>query len=62
MVTYFSVAVSGYWAFGNASKSSVLLNFMADGGKPLLPIWFLLMTNVCTLTQVFAVTLVSLYP
>nr|GMC92692.1 GABA transporter 1-like [Ipomoea batatas] len=56
--TFFSVSISGYWAFGNQAQGSVLQNFMVDG-KPLLPKWFLLMTNVFTLTQVSAVTLPS---
>ncbi|KAL5569531.1 hypothetical protein UlMin_026106 [Ulmus minor] len=64
-VTFFSVAISGYWAFGNQSQSTIMYNFMGsnlDQGKPLLPTWFLLMTNIFTLTQVFAVTLVYLQP
>ncbi|KAA8534500.1 hypothetical protein F0562_032017 [Nyssa sinensis] len=32
--TYFSVGISGYWAFGNQAQGSVLQNFMVDG-KPL---------------------------
>ncbi|KAF5948050.1 hypothetical protein HYC85_014007 [Camellia sinensis] len=34
--TFFSVAISGYWAFGNQPKGSILQNFMVDG-KPLVP-------------------------
>ncbi|KAL0322031.1 UNVERIFIED_CONTAM: GABA transporter 1 [Sesamum calycinum] len=55
--TFFSVAISGYWAFGNQAQGSVLSNFMVNG-MPLLPKWFLLMTYVFTLVQVSAVTLV----
>ncbi|KAM1175637.1 hypothetical protein ACFX2I_028020 [Malus domestica] len=61
VTTYFSVAISGYWAFGNQAMGTVLSNFMGDG-KPLLPTWFLLMTNVFTLLQVSAVTVVYLQP
>lgn len=57
VTTYFSVAISGYWAFGNQAMGTVLSNFMGDE-KPLLPTWFLLMTNVFTLLQVSAVTVV----
>lgn len=57
VTTYFTVAISGYWAFGNQAMGTVLSNFMGDG-KPLLPTWFLLMTNVFTLLQVSAVTVV----
>ncbi|CAK9185705.1 unnamed protein product [Ilex paraguariensis] len=59
--TFFSVAISGYWAFGNQSQSSVLSNFMV-GDKVLVPKWFLVMTNVFTLVQVSAVSLVYLQP
>ncbi|KAG8501792.1 hypothetical protein CXB51_004094 [Gossypium anomalum] len=37
--TYFSVAISGYWAFGNQSQPSILSNFM-DENRPLLPLGF----------------------
>lgn len=56
-VTYFSVGISGYWAFGNQAQGTILSNFMGVD-KPLLPAWFLMMTNVFTLTQVLAVTVV----
>ncbi|KAK9282683.1 hypothetical protein L1049_010903 [Liquidambar formosana] len=62
VTTYFSVAISGYWAFGNQSQGTLLANFMADDKKDLLPTWFLLMTNVFTLLQVSAVTVVYLQP
>ncbi|CAB4299451.1 unnamed protein product [Prunus armeniaca] len=61
VTTYFGVAISGYWAFGNQAMGTVLTNFMGDE-KPLLPTWFLLMTNVFTLLQVSAVTVVYLQP
>nr|XP_011470538.1 PREDICTED: GABA transporter 1-like [Fragaria vesca subsp. vesca] len=61
VTTYFSVAMSGYWAFGNQAMGTVLSNFMGVD-KPLLPTWFLLMTNVFTLLQVLAVTVVYLQP
>ncbi|XVF23401.1 hypothetical protein REPUB_Repub13aG0034700 [Reevesia pubescens] len=55
--TYFSVEISGYWAFGNQSQPTVLSNFMADK-RPLLPIWFLLVTNIFTLMQLVTITVV----
>lgn len=61
VTTFFSVAISGYWAFGNQAQGTVLLNFLVDG-KPLLPTWVLLMTNVFTLLQVSAVAVVYLQP
>jgi len=55
--TYFSVAISGYWAFGNESGASILANFIGET-KPLLPKWFFLMTNIFILLQVMALTAV----
>ncbi|XP_047174407.1 GABA transporter 1-like [Vigna umbellata] len=60
--TYFSVAISGYWAFGNDSDASVLSNFFSPAKKPLLPKWFFLMTNIFILLQVMALTAVYLQP
>jgi hypothetical protein len=57
LTTFFSVAISGYWVFGNQSMGTILANFMGNG-KPLLPTWFLLMTNVFTLLQISAVAVV----
>ncbi|KAK2380154.1 GABA transporter [Trifolium repens] len=60
-VTFFSVAISGYWAFGNESEGLILSNFV-DNGKPLLPKWFIYMTNVFTIGQLSAVGVVYLQP
>ncbi|RHN60570.1 putative amino acid transporter, transmembrane domain-containing protein [Medicago truncatula] len=43
-VTFFSVAISGYWAYGNESEGLILSNFV-DNGKPLVPKWFIYMTK-----------------
>ncbi|CAN1318984.1 GABA transporter 1 [Linum perenne] len=61
VTTYFSVAISGYWAFGNESQGTVLSNFMGSNGHILLPKWLLVMINAFAFSQVFAVTLVSRY-
>ncbi|PON60675.1 Amino acid transporter, transmembrane domain containing protein [Parasponia andersonii] len=60
-VTYFSVGISGYWAFGNQAQGTLLSNFMGVD-KPLLPTWFLVMTNIFTITQVLAVTVLYMQP
>lgn len=57
-VTFFSVAISGYWAFGNESEGLILSNFV-DNGKPLMPKWFIYMTNIFTIAQLSAVGVVS---
>ncbi|XP_031499467.1 GABA transporter 1 [Nymphaea colorata] len=62
VTTFFSVAVSGYWAFGNKSQGSILSNFMVQGQPPLLPRSFLFFTYLCTLLQVVAVVVVYLQP
>ncbi|XP_071711399.1 GABA transporter 1-like isoform X2 [Rutidosis leptorrhynchoides] len=62
IVTFFSVAVSGYWAFGNQSAGLVLSNFLDDNDKPLVPRWFIMMTNIFTILQLSAVAVVYLQP
>ncbi|KAL3752373.1 hypothetical protein ACJRO7_013083 [Eucalyptus globulus] len=61
VVTYFSVAISGYWAFGNQADALLLSNFLVDG-KALVPKWFILMTNMFTILQLSAVGVVYLQP
>ncbi|KAL3752375.1 hypothetical protein ACJRO7_013085 [Eucalyptus globulus] len=61
VVTFFSVAISGYWAFGNQAEGLLLSNFLVDG-KALLPKWFILMTNMFTILQLSAVGVVYLQP
>lgn len=59
-ITYFSVGISGYWAFGNQAKAIILSNFNGKdkNGQNLLPTWFLLLTNASTIAQILAITLV----
>ncbi|KAL8113120.1 GABA transporter 1-like [Apium graveolens] len=59
--TFFSVGISGYWAFGNQVMATVLSNF-TDQGKNLVPEWFLLITNIFVVVQVSAVSLTYLQP
>ncbi|KAJ1692740.1 hypothetical protein LUZ63_009438 [Rhynchospora breviuscula] len=60
-VTYFSVAISGYWAFGNQSKSSIISNFVVDGDN-LAPMWLIYLSNIFPLLQLFAIATVYLQP
>ncbi|KAF7820229.1 GABA transporter 1-like [Senna tora] len=57
--SYFIVAISGYWAFGNITNATIMANLM---GEALLPTWFLVMTNMFILVQVLAVTVIYLQP
>ncbi|GAV82550.1 Aa_trans domain-containing protein, partial [Cephalotus follicularis] len=61
IVTFFSMAISGYWAFGNQSEGLILSNFVVNG-NPLVPKWFFLMTNIFTVLQLSAVGAVYLQP
>ncbi|KAL9333055.1 hypothetical protein Peur_073194 [Populus x canadensis] len=60
-LTFFSVAISGYWAFGNHSEPLVISNFLADG-QTLVPKWFVLMVNIFIILQLSAVAVVYLQP
>lgn len=57
--TFFSVAISGYWAFGNLAEGQILSNFI-DDGRPLLPKWYIIMTNAFTILQLSAVAVVRI--
>uniref|UniRef100_A0A0A8ZBD0 Amino acid transporter transmembrane domain-containing protein n=1 Tax=Arundo donax TaxID=35708 RepID=A0A0A8ZBD0_ARUDO len=61
VTTFFSVAISGYWAFGNQAQGTLLSNFMV-GGKAMIPQWLLLITELFTLLQLAAVVVVYLQP
>lgn len=58
LVTFFSVAISGYWAFGIKAEGVILSNFSHDG-RALLPKWFILITNIFTILQQSAVAVVN---
>ncbi|KAK4763535.1 hypothetical protein SAY87_012973 [Trapa incisa] len=60
-ITFFSVAISGYWAFGNQCDGMILSNFVMDGRR-LMPEWFILMTNLFTILQLSAVGVVYCQP
>ncbi|CAO2814657.1 unnamed protein product [Amaranthus hypochondriacus] len=61
LATFFSVAVSGYWAFGNKAEGQILSNFVV-GGHALLPKWFVFMTNAFVILQIAAVGVIYLQP
>ncbi|XP_062226587.1 GABA transporter 1-like [Phragmites australis] len=61
VTTFFSVAISGYWAFGNQAQGILLSNFMV-GGKAIIPEWLLVITELFTLLQLSAVAVVYLQP
>ncbi|KAH9298199.1 hypothetical protein KI387_029881, partial [Taxus chinensis] len=58
VVTFYSVALSGYWAFGNKAHDNVLENLMPDDeGVALAPVWLLAVAVICILLQLFAIAL-----
>ncbi|XP_019161987.1 PREDICTED: GABA transporter 1 [Ipomoea nil] len=59
--TFFSVAISGYWAFGNQSEGLILTNF-TQNGKNLVPKPFIFIINLFTIMQLSAVAVVYLQP
>ncbi|URD72243.1 Transmembrane amino acid transporter protein [Musa troglodytarum] len=62
IMTFFSVAISGYWAFGNQAEGSILTNFILKNNSTLVPKWFLMMTNLFVLLQLAAVGVIYLQP
>lgn len=57
-VTFYSVAVTGYWAFGNNAQSNILKSFMPNEGPTLVPSWLLALSVVFVLLQLLAIALV----
>ncbi|KAF5730062.1 putative amino acid transporter [Tripterygium wilfordii] len=54
-VTFYSTAVSGYWAFGNKSNSNILNSLMPDSGPSLAPTWVLGLAVIFVLLQLLAI-------
>ncbi|KAE9614081.1 putative amino acid transporter, transmembrane domain-containing protein [Lupinus albus] len=54
-VTFYSAAISGYWAFGNNSNSIVLMNLIPDDGPALAPTWVIGLGAIFILLQLFAI-------
>ncbi|XP_024361746.1 GABA transporter 1 isoform X2 [Physcomitrium patens] len=62
VTTFFSVAISGYWAFGNQVAGYVLTNLAPTDGPALVPSWLILLANGFALAQLTAVALVYSQP
>ncbi|KAK7406063.1 hypothetical protein VNO78_07679 [Psophocarpus tetragonolobus] len=58
IVTFYSIAVSGYWTFGSKSSSDIFNNLMPDDGTSLAPTWVLGLAVIFVLLQLFAIGLV----
>ncbi|GMH22661.1 hypothetical protein Nepgr_024504 [Nepenthes gracilis] len=57
-VTFYSVAVAGYYVFGSSSSSNILKSLMPDVGPALAPLWVLGLAVVFVLLQLLAIGLV----
>ncbi|GLT67905.1 hypothetical protein SLA2020_401790 [Shorea laevis] len=57
-VTFYSAAISGYWAFGNKAYSNILKNLMPDDRTSLAPTIVVGLAVVFVLLQLFAIGLV----
>ena len=60
VTTFFSVAISGYWAFGNQAAGYILTNLAPRETPSLVPNWLIYLANIFVLAQLFAVALVSI--
>lgn len=60
-VTFYSVAVSGYWVFGNKASSNILKSLLPDEGPSFAPTWMLGLAVIFVLLQLLAIGLVSLH-
>ncbi|KAG7015151.1 putative GABA transporter 2 [Cucurbita argyrosperma subsp. argyrosperma] len=57
-VTFYAIAASGYWVFGNRATSNILLSLTPDTGPPLAPTWILGLAVIFVLLQLLAIGLV----
>eukprot|EP01018_Ginkgo_biloba_P004409 Gb_41062 [translate_table: standard] len=58
LVTFYSVAVTGYWAFGNKAQANILKSLAPDEGPSLAPTWLLGLSVIFILLQLLAIALV----
>ncbi|GLJ39566.1 hypothetical protein SUGI_0808380 [Cryptomeria japonica] len=58
LVACYSVAVSGYSAFGNTAQSNILQSLLPKEGPALAPTWLLGLAVIFVLLQLFAIALV----
>lgn len=62
LITFYPVAISGYWAFGNQASGNIVDNLAPDKGPELLPTWLLGILSIAIVAQLLAIGLVSRYP
>lgn len=58
-VSFYAIAGTGYWVFGNKATSNILQSLMPDNGPSLAPTWILGLAVIFVLLQLLAIGLVS---
>ena len=59
-VTFYPVAISGYWAFGNQANGNIFDNLVPNEGPQLLPQWLVGIASIAIVLQLLAIGLVCL--
>ncbi|KAL3699468.1 hypothetical protein R1sor_017490 [Riccia sorocarpa] len=60
--TYFTVAFSGYWAFGNLATPNIFSSFLEKDGTSLVPNWLIVVPNILVILQLIAAAAVYCQP
>ncbi|KAG6551625.1 hypothetical protein Mapa_006704 [Marchantia paleacea] len=60
--TFFSVAISGYWTFGNLSAPSIFTNFQTEDGTLLVSKWLIVMPNALCVIQLISAAIIYSQP
>ncbi|KAG0581910.1 hypothetical protein M758_3G019500 [Ceratodon purpureus] len=61
-VTFYPVAISGYWAFGNQAQGNIFDNLVPSEGPELLPQWLVGIASIAIVAQLLAIGLVYVQP
>ncbi|EFJ13044.1 hypothetical protein SELMODRAFT_157684 [Selaginella moellendorffii] len=62
VTTFFSVSISGYWAFGNKATGNLFDNFIPDDNTTLAPDWLLFLIILFIVIQLLAIAVVYSQP
>jgi amino acid permease len=61
-ITFYPVAISGYWAFGNKAQGNIFDNLVPDVGPSLMPQWLVGIASIAIVAQLLAIGLVYVQP
>lgn len=62
LFTFFPVAASGYWAFGNNAAGNIFNSMVTPGGLLLIPRWLFSLSNLFIIMQLLAVAMIYMQP